>query len=430
MSPEIIGLMGIVVMLVLLFLRMWIGLSMALIGFLGYTFLGGIEPAFEVLGTVPYKHIAEYTFATIPLFTLMGVILYNSGIASDLFYSAYKWIGQLRGGLAIASAIASAVLGVVTDSLIAVITMGKVAVPEMRKYNYDDSVATSSIVGGASLASLIPPSIGFILYAILTEQSVGKLFMAAIIPGIILTILVILTIIIRARINPHLAPAGPKTSFKEKLVSLKYTWATGLLIVLIIAGIYKGVFTPTEAAGVGAFGALVIAAAGRRLTFRILRDSFQESTQVTAALVIVMMGAFVFMKFLAISKVSFMLGDVIGQLTVSRYIIFAAIMFLYLIFGMFTDIVASIILTMPIIYPIIIALGFDPIWYGVIIIIIIELGFITPPVGMNVFVLAGITGIPMGTIFRGIWPFVATLLICIVVLTVFPQVVLFLPNTM
>jgi len=358
------------------------------------------------------------------------VVLYNTGIASDLFYSAYKWIGQLPAGLAISGAIAAAILGVVTDSLVAVTTLGKAAVPEMRKYSYDDSMATSSIVAGASLASLIPPSIGFILYGILTEQSVGKLFMAAIIPGIVLTGLMTFTIVIRGRINPRLAPPGPKTSFKEKMLSLKYTWAAGLLILLVIAGIYAGVFTPTEAGGVGAFGAIVIAAVSRRLTFKILRDSLKEATEVTAMVVILMMGAFIFMKFLAISKLSFVLGDVMSQLTVSRYVIFAGIMFLYLILGMFTEIVSSIILTMPVIYPIIVALGFDPIWFGVVVVTVIELGFITPPIGMNVFILSGITGIPIETVFRGVWPFVATILIFIVVLTIFPEIALFLPGTM
>jgi tripartite ATP-independent transporter DctM subunit len=430
MSPEIIGVIGLVVMLVLVFFRMWIGLAMALVGFVGCIYLTGIERAFLVVAMVPLRYVAVYTFSAVPLFLLMGTVLYETGIATDLFYSAYKWVGQLRGGLAMASALAAAILGVVTDSLVAVVTLGKAAVPEMRKYNYNDTMATSSIVAGATLASLIPPSVGFILYAMLTEQSVGKLFIAAIIPGIVLTILILAVIFIWVSINPRVAPAGPKTSFKEKIVSLKYTWATMLLVVLIIVGIYAGVFTPTEAGGVGAFAAIVIAAISRRLTIKNLLSSLKETAQTTAMIVILLVGAFTFMKFLALSKMTFWLGDVIGGLDVSRYLILTIIMFVYLIFGMFTEIVSSIILTMPIMYPIIVSLGFDPIWYGVVIITVIEVGFITPPIGMNVFVLSGVTGIPVGTIFRGVWQFVVAMAVWIVIMTIFPQIATYLPSTM
>jgi tripartite ATP-independent transporter DctM subunit len=431
MSPELIGVIGVVVMLALVFLRMWIGLALALIGFLGCVWLVGIDRAFLVVATVPLKYVAVYTFSAVPLFLLMGTVLYHTGIAKDLFYSAYKWVGQLKGGLAMASALAAAILGVVTDSLVAIVTLGKAAVPEMKKYDYDETMATSSIVAGASLASLIPPSVGFILYAMLTENPVGQLFIAAVIPGIVLTILILAVIVIWVSINPRVAPAGPKTSFKEKILSLKFTWATMLLIVLIIAGIYGGVFTPTEAGGVGAFVAFIIAIASRRLTFKNFFDSLKETAETTAMIVILLVGAFTFMKFLALSKMTFWLGDIIGGLDVSRYIILAIIMLVYLIFGMFTEIVSSIILTMPIMYPIVVhTLGFDPIWYGVVIIMVIELGFMTPPIGMNVFVLSGVTGVPAGTIFRGVWQFVVAIAVWIVILTIFPQIATYLPSTM
>ena len=430
MSPEIIGIIGILIMLILMLCRMWIGLAMAVVGFAGYAYLAGIGPAFAVAGTVPYKYIAYYNFAAIPLFILMGAVLYHSGIASDLFYSAYKWIGHLPGGLAIASAIVAAILGVVTDSLIAVTTLGKAAVPEMKKYHYSESLSTSSIIGGASLASLVPPSVSFILYGILTEQSIGKLFIAAIIPSVLLTFLIVLYIYTYARIRPDLAPAGPKTRFQEKVLSLKYTWAMLFIIIVIIAGIYAGIFTPTEAGGIGAFGSFIIAGACRKLSFKILKDTFLETMQTTAMVVILVMGGYIFMKFLAVSRLTFSIGSFIEHLTISPYIVFVIIVILYLILGMFTDIYASIILTMPVIFPVIVALKFDPIWFGVVIVLVIEMGMMSPPVGINVFVLSGMTKIPVNVIFRGVWPFVVILLLFITILTFFPQIVLFLTATM
>jgi tripartite ATP-independent transporter DctM subunit len=430
MSPAIIGLIGIIALLVLMYARMWVGFVMLFVGFWGFVAILGWGPGLGVLATVPYRNVANYTFAAVPLFLLMGEVLFNTGIAADLFYSAYKWIGQLRGGLAMACAIASALLGVVTDSLVAAITLGKVAAPEMKKYNYDDSLAAASIVAGASLASLIPPSIGFILYGMLTNVSVGELYIGAIIPGIVLTVLILLLITILVRINPSLAPAGPKTSFKEKIVSLKYTWTMGLLILLIVGGIYAGVFTPTEAGAVGAFGAIVIALLARRLTTQNLLNSILETAKMTSMMVLLVAGAFVFQTMMTVSKLPFMLSDLVTGLALSRYFIIAIIMLVYIILGMFCDIISCIIITVPILFPVIVAMGFDPIWFGVIMAILAEMGLITPPVGMNVFMFYGVTGIPIGTIFRGEWPFVGAMLIFIVILTIFPQIVTFLPDTM
>jgi C4-dicarboxylate transporter DctM subunit len=430
MSPEIVGLIGIVLMLVFLFTRMWIAFAMAVVGFFGIVYLRGFVQAFQIAGCAPYSFIAKYIFTTLPMFILMGNIVFETGIASDLFYAAHKWIGQLRGGLGMASAIASAILGVVTDSLIAAITLGRSAVAEMRKYNYDDSLAASSVIGGASLASLIPPSVGFIIYGILTEQSIGKLYIAGVIPGIILTILIMFIIAVRVQISPHLAPAAPKTSFKEKIVSLKNIWAISALTVFIIVGIYAGIFTPTEAGAVGSSGAIIIGLISRRLTRKGFLNALKETGQMTAMVLLIMLGVSIFMKFMAISKLPFMLGDVISQLAVSRYLIFAAIIILYIILGMFTDIIASIILTTPILYPVIIALGFDPIWYGVVLVIMMELGAITPPIGLNVFVFSSVVKVPVETLSRGVWPFCVMMLLLIIILIIFPQLALWLPDMM
>ncbi len=406
------------------------GLALLFVGFFGYILIGGWDKSLAMLAVIPYRTISNYTFAAMPLFLMMGIFVTNTGFASDLFKTGYKWIGQLRGGLAMATSIASAVLGVITDSMVAVITLGKAAVPEMRKYKYDDSLANASVAGGASLASLVPPSIGFIMYGMLTGQSVGQLYIAAVIPSIFLTVAMLFLIGFMARLNPKLAPPGPKTNFREKVVSLKFTWGVAALFILIIAGIYAGVFTPTEAGAIGAFGALVIGLIGRRFTKKSLIDSILETAQMTAMIVVLVAGAFVFANMMTVSKLPFALANFVAGLEVSRYVVMAVIMLIYVIMGMFSDIMPCIIITIPILFPVIQTLGFDPIWFGVIMCLLAEMGMITPPIGMNVFILSGITGTPINVIFRGVWPFVVLLLFSIIILTIFPQIALWLPSTM
>lgn len=409
---------------------MFVGLALLFVGFWGYVLIRGWDISLAMLAIVPYRTISNYLFAAMPLFLMMGIFVTNTGFAEDLFYSFHKWIGQLRGGLAMATAIASAILGVITDSMVAVITLGKAAVPEMRKYKYDDSLANASVAGGASLASLVPPSVGFIMYGMLTGQSVGKLYIAAVIPSIFLTVAIMFLIGFMARIKPKLAPPGPKTSFKEKLVSIKFTWGVMAIFILIIGGIYAGIFTPTEAGAIGAFGSLVIGLIGRRFTKKSLIDSILETAQMMAMIVVLVAGAFVFANMMTISKIPFALANFVAGLEVSRYVVIAAIMLIYVIMGMFSDIMPILIITIPIFFPLIQNLGFDPIWFGVIMCIVAEMGMITPPIGMNVFILSGITKTPINVIFRGVWPFVLLLLFSIVILTIFPQIVLWLPSTM
>jgi len=330
-----------------------------------------------------------------------------------------------------ATCLACAAFAAITGSSIAgAVTMGKVALPEMKRYKYDDKLATGCVASAGTLAILIPPSLGFILYGILTEQSIGVLFMAGILPGILLTILFIVTIMIITARHPNLGPSGPKTSLKEKVVSLKNTWPMVVLFLLVIGGIYMGIFTPTEAGAVGAFGAIVITLASRRLTTKNLLDSLRETAVTTAMVMLLFIGAFLFMRFLAISKLPFLLGGLVAGLTLSKYVILAAIIVLYIILGMFLDIMSAIMLTVPILYPAIIAMGFDPIWYGVIMVLVMEMGLVTPPVGLTVFALAGVTDVPTGTVFRGILPFVIAMIVCVVLLTVFPEIALFIPSLM
>ena len=308
--------------------------------------------------------------------------------------------------------------------------MGKVAVPEMRKYHYDDKLATGSIACAGTLAFLIPPSVAFIIYGILTENSIGALFIAGFLPGVLLSILFIITIIIITTRNPKAGPVGPKTSFKEKIVSLKYTWGVGLVLVLILVGIYAGVFTPTEAGAIGAFGAIVISLIARRLNGQNLLNAVLETAQMAAMIVLLIIGAFTFIKLMAVSQLPSMLADFVIGLHLSKYLVLALTILIYVILGMFCDIMVAILLTVPVLVPVIVAMGFDPVWYGVLLVVVIEMGLITPPIGMNVFMLSGITGTPIGTIFRGVWPFVAIELVFVVILTTFPQIALWLPGTM
>ena len=430
-SPELVGVIGMVTLIIILLSGMWIGFAMGFIGFVGFAYLGGVEPAFKVLATVPYSVLSDYTFPVIPLFILMGIVVSNSRIGEDVYRAGYTWLGQFSGGLAVATSVACAAFAAICGTSTAgTVTIGKVAVPEMKKYNYDDSLSTACVAAGGTLGILIPPSIGFVLYALLTEESVGKLFMAGILPGILLTALFILSIVATAWRNPRTAPPGPRTSFKQKRASLRYCWATLCLFLLVLGGIYGGIFTPTEAGAIGAFGAIVIGTATRRINCQNFLNSLWETAQHTGMIVAVIIGAFIFMRFLAISKLPFAMAEIIRGLDLPRYAIFAVIIFIYIILGMFLDIFAAIILTVPIIFPTILALGFDPLWYGVIMVIMIEMGLITPPVGLNVFVLSGVTGIPVGTIFRGVWPFVVSMLVGVIILTIFPEIALFLPNIM
>ena len=431
MSPETAGIIGIAFLVLLLFARMWIGLSMAMVGFLGLVYLRGIDNAIGVLGTVPYKYVSFYPMSAIPLFIFMAMVISNTGIGASLFKTAHTWLGQLRGGLAMAGVMASGGLAAIMgDSVAEVVTMGQIAVPEMRRYNYDNQLATGSIAAGGTLGILIPPSLGFILYGILTEQSVGMLFIAGILPGLLLTFLFLVTIWCITTLRPSAGPPGSKTRLKEKIVSLKGTWHMLLLFLLIIGGIYGGIFTPTEAGGVGAFGAIVISVVSGRFTFKILFNSLLEATRITAMIMLLVVGAFIMMKFLALSKLPFMLAENISRLPLPPYAIFAGIIILYILLGMFLEIFGAIVLTIPVIFPLVIKMGFDPIWFGVIIVLVIEMGLITPPVGLNVFALAGVTGVPLDIIFRGVLPFVGAIILCIILMALFPQIALFLPSLM
>lgn len=431
MSPEIIGVIGLIVLLILLFSGMWIGAAMATIGFVGYAVIVGIQPAFAMVSQIPFTTMAWYPLTCVPLFVFMGIVIFHSGVGEDLYKTAYTLVGQLRGGLAMATVIACALFAAITGvSAPALATLGKVAVPEMKKRKYDEKLALGSLVCAGTMAFLIPPSVAFIIYGILTETSIARLFIAGFLPGILLTALFLATIAIITARNPKAGPAGPKTSFKEKVVSLRLTWPVVVLFLVVLGGIYGGVFTPTEGGAIGAFGALVISIAMGRLNFKKFLAALLEGGQTTAFIMLLIIGAYILMKFLAVSKLTILLGETVANLPVPPMAIFAAIAILYIILGMFLDIVSAVILTIPVLYPVVLTIGLDPIWYGVMVVILIEMGLVTPPVGMDAFILSGVTGIPLSTIFRGAIPFLVAAIICIIILAIFPQIALFLPSTM
>jgi len=432
LPPMAAGLIGVLLMLILMMLRMPIAFAMAFIGFIGFWYLRGFDPTMTIFKVVPYGAASTFLFTVLPFFVLMGLLCFHARVSEDLYRTAYTWVGNCPGGLAMATIGGCAGFAAICgDSLATAATMGNISIPEMKKFKYRPSLATGCVAAGGTLGILIPPSVGFIIYGLLTEESIGKLFIAGIIPGILLASMFMLSIYIRCRINPTLGPAGALTTWLEKIVSLKGTWAMLILFLFVMGGIYMGAFTPTEAGALGAFGALVIGLARRRLKFGSFTDAIVETGLNTAMIITILIGVFTLGYFISMSQIPMKLSDWIISLEVHRYVTLMMILFIYVILGMLMNIIPMIMLTLPIFYPTILGLGFDPIWFGVIMVIMMEMGQITPPVGVNVFVIAGVAkDVPMVTIFKGIWWFVIVEIILIVILTAFPQIVLWLPNMM
>lgn len=429
---EMRGAGSIALCFVLIFLGVHIAAAMAITALLGISMLISPGASLTSLGTTTLDVVADQTWSAVPLFTWMGLIVVACGFAESLYRAAYRWIGHLPGGLASASTVASAGLSsIVGDTLSGVYSMGSIALPQMRAYGYDMKLAAASIACAATIGVMIPPSIAFIVYGMITEVSIGKLFVAGILPGILFAFILIAMITVRAMIDPALAPRGERSSWRERLASTVEIWPILALILLVLGGLYGGLVTPNEAGGLGVGGALVIAALTGRLSRGSLWRSIEMTLRLSTAIIIIFMFATVFSRFIAISGLTSQLADLIAGMQLGKYQLLAAIIAFYVVIGMFMNALPALVLTVPLFFPLAMNAGFDPIWFGVICVIMVELGVVTPPIGVNVFAIASLTkDVTMYEIFRGVFPFWFAFLCLVLLITVFPQIVLFLPSLM
>jgi len=427
-SPFVVGVTGIVVLFLLLSTGMPIGFVMITVGFLGVVFLRGAEAGLNNLGNVPYR-ACSFEFVVIPLFILMGELALHSKLSSDLYNAAYKWLGQFKGGLASATVAGCAGFAAICGENVAVATtMGAVSLPEMKKYKYDPGLAAASVASAGTLGVLIPPSLALILYGLLTQQSIGTLFIAAIVPGVLMAVLMMLMIHVRVHFNPALGPPGPKTSWREKITSLKGVWGILALFALVMGGIYFGIFTPTEGAGIGAFGAFVFTIITKRFKKRNFATALISATNATAMALIILIGASMFSVFMSVSTLPQQLATAVTTSNFPPIVVLLLVTFVLVLVGCVMSGIATLLLTVPVFYPALMQSGFDPIWIGIYMAIMWNVACITPPVGITVFVIKGVAPeIPMYTIFKGVVPFLIVMVICIALLVAFPQIVTFLP---
>ncbi len=430
MSPVIAGIAGIGLLILLFLLGMPVAFAMAFVGLVGFAYLADPGPALSILAQDIFEQFSSYPLSVIPMFILMGTFAFASGISRRLYETTYTWVGQLRGGLTMATVLACAGFAAICGSTAATAaTMGKIALPEMKKYNYDDTLATGTVASAGTLGILIPPSTILIVYGILTEESIGKLFMAGVLPGLLLSLFFVATVVFLCLRNPAIGPPGAPTSWKEKVRATAGIIETMILFVLAIGGLFLGLFSPTQAGAIGAGGALIIGLARRQLSWRIFFEAGKEGLRTGCMVIFIITGAVIFGHFMAVSTIPFILADWLGRLPIHRMAVMGVIVFIYFIGGFFMDSMALVVVTIPIFFPVVMKLGFDPIWFGVIVVLVAEMGVITPPVGVNVFVIKGIApDVPLETIFKGIFPFLAALIIVTIILVVFPQIATFLPS--
>ncbi len=426
-----IAIIGIVFMIVLILLGMNIGMSMVLVGFVGYGIVtGNWTAALGILKSIPYSTGMTYSFVVCPMFILMGQLIYHSGLSTALFNAAEKWFAGLRGGLAMATVVACALFGAICGSLAATAaTMAVVAIPEMRKAKYQDSLASGCVAAGGTLGVLIPPSTTFIMYGIIAELSIGRLFASGVGPGILLTICFCITIAIQTKLNPELAPKTETYPLDVKLRSLIGCIPMVILFYLVIGGMFSGYFSATEASGVGVFLSLAYMIAIKKFTLQRMWIALKETVKTTSMVLFITVGAYVFGSFLAITQLPIKLADTVAAMDANRYAIILVIFLVYAVMGCIMDALPMVLLTAPIFLPIIKELGFDPVWYGAMMVLIMNLGNITPPVGLTVYIVGGVNkDIPLPTIFKVALPMCIALLVCVVICIIFPQIVTFLPD--
>jgi tripartite ATP-independent transporter DctM subunit len=432
MSTDAVAIIGFAALFVMMLLRVPIGMAMGLVGVTGFGYVVGGYPALKMVGQTSMRTVTDYTFGVIPMFLLMGAFVSNSGMSRELFRAANSFLGHLRGGLGIATIAACGGFAAISGSSVATAaTFSTVAYPEMRRYGYPQSFATGVIAAGGTLGAMLPPSTVLAVYGIITEQDIGKLFIAGILPGLLAATMYICTVVIIGWVKPDFLPRAPVHAWKERLEGVRNIWAMLLLFVFVIGGLYGGLFTPTEAGGMGAGGAFLIGVLRRRLDGKEIRRSLLQATRTAAAVFTVLIGALLFGYFLTVTQTPQKVTEFLTGLGLGRYGVLALIMLMYLVLGCLMDSLAMVILTVPIIFPVITHLGFDPIWFGVIIVMTVELGLIHPPVGMIVFVIKSVVqDVSFTTIFKGVLPFIVTDLIRLIILISFPIIALWLPSHM
>jgi tripartite ATP-independent transporter DctM subunit len=430
MTPETAGMIGIALLIFLFLLRVPVAFAMAILGLVGFAYLSDAESAFTILAHDVYQTLSNYPLSVIPMFILMGSFAFASGISQRLYATSYTWVGQFRGGLTIATVLACSGFSAICGSTAATAaTMGKIALPEMKKYGYDDILATGTVASAGTLGILIPPSTVLIVYGILTEQSIGELFVAGIVPGAILSIFFVATVMFLCLRNPKLGPPGAPTSWRAKFVSLSGIIEAVILFLLAIGGLFLGWFSPTQAGAIGACGALIIGLFRGHFDLKVILESTKDGLRTACMVLFILAGATVFGHFLAISNIPFVLAEWVENLPLPPMAIMGVLLGIYFVGGFFMDSMALIVVTIPIFFPIVERLGFDPIWFGVMIVLTGEMGVISPPVGVNVFVIKGIApDIALEKIFRGIVPFLFALILVTIILFIFQDIVTFLPR--
>jgi tripartite ATP-independent transporter DctM subunit len=432
MSTDAIAVIGFVSLFTLMLLRVPVGMAMGLVGVTGFGYIAGGSAALKVIGHTSMRTVTDYTFGVIPMFLLMGAFVTNSGMSRELFRAANSFLGHLRGGLGIATIVACGGFAAVSGSTVATAaTFSTVAYPEMRRYKYPQSFATGVIAAGGTLGAMLPPSTTLAVYGILTEQDIGKLFIAGVLPGLLAITMYVTTVSLIGIARPDFLPAGPRANWRERLEASREVWATLVLFVFAIGGLYGGLFTPTEAGGMGASGAFLIGIARGRLNRVLIRRSLLQATRTAAAVFTVLIGALLFGYFLTITQTPQKVTMFLTGLGIGRYGILVLIMLVYLVLGCLMDALSMVILTIPIIFPVIVHLGFDPVWFGIVLVVTVELGLIHPPMGMIVFVIKTvIPEVSFSTIFKGVLPFILTDLIRLLILISFPIIATWLPSRM
>jgi C4-dicarboxylate transporter, DctM subunit len=432
MSTDAVAIIGFVVLFILMLLRVPVGMAMGLVGVTGFGYLTGGLPALKMVGQTSMRTVSEYTFGVIPMFLLMGAFVSTSGMSRELFRAANTFAGHLRGGLGLATIAACGGFAAISGSSVATAaTFSTVAYPEMRRFHYPQSFATGVIAAGGTLGAMFPPSTVLAVYGLITQQDIGKLFIAGIIPGLLAASMYMATVATIGLVRPGFLPTAPRHSWPERLQALKEVWAPVVLFLFVIGGLYGGLFTPTEAGGVGAGGAFVLGVLRGKLPPAGILASLLQATRTAAAVFTVLIGALLFGYFLTVTQVPQKVTMFLTGLGLGSYGVLALIMVMYLVLGCLMDAMAMIILTVPIIFPVVLALGFDPIWFGVIIVMTVELGLIHPPVGMNVFVIKTVVqDVSFSTIFKGVLPFIVTDILRLVILIAFPILALWLPERM